>query len=85
MILRTPPRECLLPPEDSGATLTIGYREAIRAIPEWGLVDGDVIAFEAGSIHAQRDCCRIDPQYWREALDRRRRMSWHNAVSLTGV
>ncbi len=68
LILRTPAYEPLRAEEERGAGLSVGYSDDRSARLEWVRVNGDTIAFNASPLYEERDCHRLDPDEWCEAL-----------------
>ncbi len=85
MIHRAPKFESLLPPEERGATLSVGYDSQSAEVLELVCIDGSMIEFRAGSIQERRDCSPNDAEEWQESIQMLRRMSQDNAFKLEGV
>lgn len=83
MLHRTPRYEPVLPPEERGCRMSIGYDTDRSAMLEWVRVEGDVIELKAGELHARCDCSRVDLTEWQDMLQLLRAMSADGAFQLT--
>lgn len=83
MIHRVPAYEPLLPPEERGARVTLGYADDRGGMLEWIRIEDRTVELKAGPIHEIRDCSGVERDEWNSAIRLLRKMKRGGAFRLS--
>lgn len=82
MIHRTPKYETLMPEEERGAHVSVGYDSDEINVLETITIRGRTITVQGGAVSESRDCGRVDEKEWKRMIKVLREMNFDHCIRM---